>query len=65
MSVNGKFDGIARADLLAVADRFQVPGAKGLLADVAASVGDWTRFAAEAEVPAAKIVEIAKDFRPV
>lgn len=65
MSVNGRFDGIARADLLAVADRFQVPGAKGLLADVAAAVGEWPSVAAEAEVPAEKIVEITKDFRPV
>jgi serine/threonine-protein kinase HipA len=63
MGVNGKFDAIARTDLLAVADRFQVPGAKGLLKEVRASVDEWPRHAAEAEVPHPRMAEIAKDFR--
>jgi serine/threonine-protein kinase HipA len=63
MSVNGNFDQIGRADLLAVADRFQVPGAKGILAEVRSATSDWPRYAAEADVPHGRIAEIAKDFR--
>jgi serine/threonine-protein kinase HipA len=63
MSVNGAFDAIARRDLLAVSDRFQVPSAKAILADVRASAEDWPKFAAEADVPHGRMNEIAKDFR--
>jgi serine/threonine-protein kinase HipA len=65
MGVNGKFDAIARADLLAVADRFQVPGARALLKEVRAAVEDWPRHSAEAEVPRATAAEIEKDFWPL
>ncbi|MDB6094338.1 MAG: HipA domain protein [Verrucomicrobia bacterium] len=65
MSVNGKFDEIARADLLAVADRFLVPRAKAILEQVNAAVAAWPTYAAEADVPHDKLVQIARDFRPV
>jgi serine/threonine-protein kinase HipA len=65
MGVNGRFDEISRLDLLAVADRFQVPSAKALLREVRAAVDDWPRFAAEAEVPRPRMAEIAKDLRPM
>jgi serine/threonine-protein kinase HipA len=65
MSVNGRFDEISRADLLAVADRFLVPDAKGLLGQVRAAVGDWPRCAAEAELPRTRTEAIAGDFRLV
>jgi serine/threonine-protein kinase HipA len=42
MSVNGKFDGITRADLLAEADRFGVPRAEELLTSVQSSIGNDT-----------------------
>jgi serine/threonine-protein kinase HipA len=64
MGVNGKFDEISRLDLLAVADRFQVPSAKVLLKEVRAAVDDWPRHAAEAGVPHPRMAEIAKDLRP-
>jgi serine/threonine-protein kinase HipA len=63
MSVNGNFDDITRADLLAVADRFQVPSAKALLVEVRAAADDWPRLATEAEVPPGRVTEISKDFR--
>jgi serine/threonine-protein kinase HipA len=63
MGVNGKFDEIARSDLLAVSDRFQVPGAKAILAEVRTAAADWPKFAAAAGVPHGRIAEIAKDFR--
>jgi serine/threonine-protein kinase HipA len=63
MSVNGIFDGITRRDLLAVSDRFQVPGAKAILAEARAAAEQWPAFAAEANVPHGRMTEIAKDFR--
>ncbi len=65
MSVNGRFDGIARSDLLTVADRFGVPGAKGLLDEVKAGLERWPACAREAGVPEDKARLIAGDFRPV
>ncbi len=65
MSVNGRFDGIARSDLLAVAARFGVPGAKGLLDEVRAALERWPACAREAGVPEDKARLIAGDFRPV
>jgi serine/threonine-protein kinase HipA len=62
MSVNGQFDTINRADVLAVADRFAVPGAKGLLDEVAAALGRWPEFAAAAGVPADMQLKIEKEF---
>ncbi len=65
MGVNGRFDGIRREDLLAVADRFSVPGSKALLGRVGEAIAGWPGFAAEAGVPAQKVAEVAADFRPV
>jgi serine/threonine-protein kinase HipA len=65
LSVNGRFDEIARADLLAVSDRFLVPKAKTLLDEVRAAVSDWPKYATEAGVPAEKQRLIAADFRVV
>ncbi len=48
MGVNGTFRGITRRDLLAVADRFAIPGAKRAISDVAAALDSWPQFAAEA-----------------
>jgi serine/threonine-protein kinase HipA len=63
MSVNGRFDDIARADLKALADRFQVPHAKELLNEVRDGVAEWQKFAAEAGVPQDRIAVIEKDLR--
>jgi serine/threonine-protein kinase HipA len=48
MSVNSVFNGITRADLLTVADRFGVGSAPKVLKQVRAAVSAWPDFAAEA-----------------
>lgn len=61
MSVNGKFDGITRADLLTIADRFSVPKPSKLLARIHEAVGEWRRFAASAGVPAPDVERTARE----
>ena len=61
MSVNGKFDGIGREDLLTVAQRFAVRRPKEQLAQVRDAVGRWTEFAAQAELPEGDMVAVAAD----
>jgi serine/threonine-protein kinase HipA len=62
MSVNGKFANIGRADLLAVADRFNVPGAKTALKDIADAIASWDQFAAEASIRPAVIDDVRAAF---
>ena len=50
MSVNGKFNNIGREDLLTMADRFQIPNASKLLAEVRESVAMWPEFARQGQV---------------
>jgi serine/threonine-protein kinase HipA len=65
MSVNGKFQDIARADLLEVAGRFGVRRPEDILADVRAAVNNWPNFAAEAGILAALADRVAKDHLPI
>jgi serine/threonine-protein kinase HipA len=65
MSVNRKFDGITRADLLAVADRFSVPGAEGLVSDIRAALDNWKAHAKEAGLSGDASEQIARDFLPL
>jgi serine/threonine-protein kinase HipA len=51
MSVNGKFDGIGTDDLLALADRFAVPGARGAIDRVRDAVIRWEQHAEQAGAP--------------
>jgi serine/threonine-protein kinase HipA len=60
MSVNGKFSGITRDDLLVLADRFQIGTASKLLAEVKAAVSAWPEFAQRAAVPARMTERIAE-----
>ena len=62
MSVNGKFDGIARADLLAEAERFSVPRAKELIADVRFAIENWSDHAQSAGLQQSKAQELRRDF---
>jgi serine/threonine-protein kinase HipA len=62
MSVNGKFDGITRADLLAEADRFGVPRKQELLGDVRSAVGNWTEHAKTAGLNPTKADHLSRDF---
>jgi serine/threonine-protein kinase HipA len=62
MSVNGKFDGITKADLLAEADRFGVPRKEALLVDVRSALDNWTEHAKAAGLSHGKTDELARDF---
>ena len=63
MSVNGKFDNISRADLMAVADRFGVGTARQVLDQVAAAVSAWPDFARTAKVSRAEVTRIREHHR--
>ena len=63
MSVNGKFAGISRDDLMAVADRFGVGTAPQVLKHVAAAVSSWPDFARAAKVSAAEVKRIREHHR--
>jgi serine/threonine-protein kinase HipA len=65
MSVNGKFDGITREDLLEEADRFMVRRPKDLLTDVRAAIENWPSVAKEAGLRDATRDRVAADFRLV
>jgi serine/threonine-protein kinase HipA len=62
MSVNGKFDEITRADLLAEADRFGVPRRQELLGDVRSALDNWTEHAKAAGLRLGKTDELRRDF---
>jgi len=62
MGVNGKFTDIGRADLLAVADRFAVPGAKRALTDINDALASWPEFAVAAELDAGAADEVGREF---
>lgn len=61
MSVNGRFAGIARRDVRDVADRFGVPGASDIIAQVLDATAKWPTFAAEAGLPQAVSERIEDD----
>jgi serine/threonine-protein kinase HipA len=62
MSVNGKFEEITRADLLAEADRFSVPRRQELLGDVRSALDNWTEHAKAAGLSPGKTDELRRDF---
>lgn len=59
MSVNGKFKGITRADLLEVADRFGIGTAKKILKEIAQAVEHWPELARVAGVDDKEIEKIS------
>ena len=61
MSVEGKFSIIGKADLMAVAERFQIPKAAAILTEVTEAVEAWPEFAATASVPAEIVEQIRRD----
>jgi serine/threonine-protein kinase HipA len=62
MSINGKFKAITTDDLLKVADRFAVPRAREVIAQVREATNKWLFHAASAGVPENLARVIAKDF---
>ena len=61
MSIDGKFSAVTRKDLLAVADRFIVPGAKQVIDQVLQAVARWPEFAKQAKLPDAETERIRRD----
>lgn len=51
MSVNGKRSGITTSDMLAVGQRMDVSGAKGIIDEIASVVSNWKQYASLSEVP--------------
>jgi serine/threonine-protein kinase HipA len=62
MSVNGKFSGITRADLLVEAERFGVRRPLDLLSEVRAALDSWQQFAKDAGLNTTTANAIADDF---
>ncbi len=65
MSVNGKFDGIARVDLLAEADKYSIPHRKEILDEVNDAVSRWEFFAKKTGVGASDVRRVQADFQVV
>ena len=65
LSVNGKFDDISRADLLAEADRYGVSKPLDLLAKVRSALEGWPKFAKAAGVGSKAMKRVSEDFRLV
>jgi serine/threonine-protein kinase HipA len=65
MSVNGRFQDIGAADLLAVADRFAIGTARTVLAQVAEAVRGWRACAAAAGLAEEQTAHIAASLRPI
>jgi serine/threonine-protein kinase HipA len=59
MLVNGKAQGITRADLMLVAKQFDVDGAGRLLDGIADVLRQWTRVARGVGVPESEIARVA------
>jgi serine/threonine-protein kinase HipA len=63
MAVNGKFSGISRNDLLAVADRFGIGTAPQLLKQIGEAVSAWPDFADQARVSLPEVRRILEHHR--
>ena len=61
MSVNGKFEGIGRADLLAFAQANNIKDASGVIDEVVDGVAQWPRIAQECDVPKEMVEGIVKN----
>ena len=65
MSVNGKFQGITRDDLLEDADRFSVRKPREMLGDVRTALESWPEFARQGGLDASLRDRVASDFHLV
>ena len=63
MSINGKFDGALRKDLLAVANRFSVPAAPALIDQVNHAARRWREFSDLAGLSGQDVPRIAENHR--
>ena len=63
MSINGKFDGITRNDLLEIAKRNSIKEAAEIIDQISIAASGWGRVARECDVPPKMIKEIMSQFR--
>jgi hypothetical protein len=63
MSVNGSFVDITLDDFRAMGNRFEVPGIRETLAEVADAIDQWRDFASTARVNPDTTERIASDLR--
>lgn len=61
MSVNGKFDEISRADLLALASANNIKNAAEIIEEICEAVSQWPEIARECEVPEAMVKAIVSN----
>ena len=61
--VNGKFSGITRDDVLAVAERFGIGTAPKIINRVSEAIDGWTRCADQAGLRSAETERIRQDHR--
>ena len=61
MSVNGKFDGITRADLLAFASANGIKDALEVIDQVCETAASWPKMAREVGVPGAMINRVVEN----
>ncbi len=62
MSINGKFDGITRQDLLAFASLNNIKDAVSIIGEIVEKISHWPELAKECEVPSAMVKSISSDF---
>ena len=63
MSINGKFDGITRNDLLEIAKRNNIKEAAEIIDQISTAASGWDSIARECDVPGEMIMTIKKFFR--
>ena len=63
MSVNGKYDNISRADLMALASRNSIRDASGIIDELCEVCAGWHRIARECEVPQTMIDRIVPNMQ--
>ena len=61
--MNGNFGTITAADLMTLAERFEIGDARGVFSDVAAAVDSWPQFARSAGVAAKTTAEIGRNLQ--
>lgn len=62
MSVNGKFDGITRKDLIECASLNNIKEADTIIDSIVDCVADWPKIARECKVPDGMIKAISPNF---
>ena len=67
MRLNGKQDGFARADLMALGEcaSLKPTQSSALIDEVAAAIADWPTYAAQARVPEVDVARIEKALRQI